>query len=216
MNDANTIADRRRELLGTLDERYRVLFGRALPYLDTRCNEIHTIVACEQARLLLAQHPDADEFVVMSAVILHDVGWKAVPEDEQSAAFGPHMSKPALQRLHETEGARIAAAILRELDFDAEKLQEIVAIVDGHDTRGAALSRNDELVRDADRLWRFTPEGLRIDSQRFRMEPAEHAAWLRIRIDSWFSTPEAKRLAHRYLDGKVDGRGAAPPEDRFG
>lgn len=183
----------------TVDERHRVLYQRALPYLHTRCNDIHTLVAYQQAKLLLSHYPDADDRVVLPAVLLHDVGWSAVPESSHSTAFGPRMSNPALQRLHETEGARIATAILLELGVDAATREEVAAIVDGHDTRPNALSRNDELVRDADRLWRFTPPGTRIDSRRFGMTPAEHFAWLEAGIDSWLSTPEAKRLARAYL-----------------
>ncbi|MBN9462259.1 MAG: HD domain-containing protein [Burkholderiales bacterium] len=182
-----------------IDERYRHLYLRALPYLNTRFNDIHTLVAYKQAKRLLACYPDADESVVLTAVVLHDVGWKMVLESEQPTAFGPNMSNPFLQRLHETEGARIAADILSELDFESAKLDEVVAIIDGHDTRAVPLSTNDRLVRDADRLWRFTPAGARIDAQRFGMKPVEHFAWLEAGIDSWLSTSEAKRLAHEYL-----------------
>lgn len=182
-----------------IDAPYRDLYQRALPWLDTRCNDLHTRIAFEQARLLLASHPDADESVVLTAIILHDVGWKMVPETEQLSAFGPKMSKPALQRLHETEGARIASAILSESGFDASRRDEVVAIIDGHDTRATSLSLNDALVRDADRLWRFTATGRRIDAQRFGMNPAEYQAWLADRIDEWLSTSEAKRLARAYL-----------------
>lgn len=185
-----------------IDDPYRDLYQRALPWLDTRCNDLHTRIAFEQARLLLACYPDADESVVLTAIILHDVGWKMVPEADQLSAFGPKMTQPALQRLHETEGARIAAVILSELGFDAIRRDEVVAIIDGHDTRATSLSLNDALVRDADRLWRFTPTGLRIDAQRFAMNPAEYRAWLEDRIDEWLSTPEAKRLARAYLAGK--------------
>ncbi len=114
---------------------YQALYQRAQPWLDTRSNDLHTRIAFEQARLLLTSHPDADESVVLTAILLHDVGWKMVPETEQPSAFGPKMSKPALQRLHETEGARIAVEILSELDFDAARRDEVVAIIDEHDTR---------------------------------------------------------------------------------
>lgn len=190
-----------------VDERHRDLYRRALPYLNTRFNDIHTLVAYEQAKLLLAHYPLADESVVLPAIILHDVGWKSVPENEQLTAFGPNISNAALQRLHETEGARIAAAILSELGFDPMKLSEVVAIIDGHDTRTVSLSLNDQLVRDADRLWRFTPRGLGIDSRRFGMDPVAHFAWLEARIDPWMSTSEAKRLAREYL---VEARRSAP------
>ncbi len=39
-----------------------------------------------------------------------------VPETGQPSAFGPKMSKPAPQCLHETEGARVVAEILSAPD----------------------------------------------------------------------------------------------------
>jgi hypothetical protein len=38
---------------------------------------------------LLDHYPAADESVVLPAVILHDVGWKMIPAQEQLTAFGP-------------------------------------------------------------------------------------------------------------------------------
>lgn len=187
------------EQLPVPDGPYEDLYRRALPYLNTRHNDVHTLIAYGQARLLLAHYPDADESVVLPAIILHDVGWKAVSESEQLTAFGPNMSNRALQRLHETEGVRIAKSILEELGFDQAKLGEVVAIIDGHDTRAAALSLNDRLVRDADRLWRFTPIGLQIDSRRFGFGLDEYLVWIEGQIDKWMSTSEAKQIAREYL-----------------
>lgn len=196
----------RLEQLAVLNGPYEDIYRRALPYLSTRHNDVHTLIAYSQARLLLAYYPDADESVVLPAIILHDVGWKAVPESEQLTAFGPKISNMALNRLHETEGARIAEAILKELRFDETKLGEVVAIIDGHDSRAAPLSLNDRLVRDADRLWRFTPTGLQIDHRRFGFELDTYLVWIDGYIDTWMSTPEAKRIARQYLVKAMQSR----------
>ena len=52
------------------------LWHDARPYLDVRNNDEHTIVAYALARILLDEIPEADESVVLPAVLLHDVGWK--------------------------------------------------------------------------------------------------------------------------------------------
>ena len=139
------------------------IYNMAEPYLDTRQNNIHVSLSRDFARRLLAFYPKADEEIVLPAIVLHDVGWKKVPEGKQLSAFGPKASDKKTQRFHETEGVRIAKKILTRLDYDQNKTLEILSIIDGHDTRKEALSLNDQLVKDADKLWRFTPTGVDID-----------------------------------------------------
>lgn len=77
-------------MLKDIYERIRDL---ARPYLNTRKNDIHTEISTDLAQLLLAEE-GGDEDIVIPAIILHDVGWKEVPEDIQSKAFGPKASMP--------------------------------------------------------------------------------------------------------------------------
>lgn len=181
------------------DSSYQQLFERAQPYLDTRCNDVHTAIAYEFAKRLLAFYPDADESVVLPAIILHDIGWKMVAETEQLTAFGPNMSNPGLRRLHETEGARLAGDILAGLGYERAIIDAVSAIIDGHDSREHALCLNDKLVKDADKLWRFTPAGLKIDIERFGARAEDYALWLATQIDSWLFTPEAREMARQCL-----------------
>lgn len=180
---------------------YANIFDLAAPYLDTRSNDVHTSISFRMALQLLDYYPLADESVVLPAVILHDVGWKMIPEQEQLTAFGPRMSNPDLRYRHEQEGARIAGDILKKLGYDPKKSEEIMAIIDGHDSRETPLSLNDKLVKDADKLWRFTPEGVEIDHRRFGFAREDYVAWLEKQIDGWMNTPEAKQIAHRELAG---------------
>jgi len=52
--------------------------------------------------------------------------------------------------------------ILGNRCYDDATIGQVVAIIDGHDTRPEARSLEDMLVRDADKLWRFTPAGVGI------------------------------------------------------
>ncbi len=79
--------------------------------------------------------------------------------------------------------------------YDKEKILEILSIIDGHDTRLEALSLNDQLVKDADKLWRFTPTGVDIDHTRFGIPRDNYMKWLDTVIDGWLFTPEAKEMA---------------------
>ena len=175
---------------------YTELYERAKPYLDTRQNDVHTGVVYGFALRLLEKYPAADEAVVLPAVILHDVGWKMIPEDQQVKAFGPKMKDADLRRIHEVEGVRIAGEILAAAGYDAARRAEILAIIDGHDSREMALSLNDQLMKDSDKLWRFTRTAVEIDHRRFGMELREHLTWLGQQIESWLFTPEARLIAH--------------------
>ncbi|MFQ5613584.1 MAG: HD domain-containing protein [Anaerolineae bacterium] len=178
---------------------YDQISQKAAPYLDTRHNDVHVSISYDFARRLLAHYPEADEDVVLPAILLHDVGWKTVPEEKQLGAFGPKAKDPATNRLHEVEGVRLAGQILAALGYDAAKTEEILAIIDGHDSRLEALSLNDKLVKDADKLWRFTPTGISIDHRRFGIEVRAYMDWIGTMIEGWMFTPEAKAMAREAL-----------------
>ena len=178
---------------------YDKICEKAKPYLDTRCNEVHVPLAYAFARKLLSRYPEADEEVVLVAILLHDVGWKMVPEEKQLDAFGPRGRDSEEQRFHEVKGARIAEEILRSLNCSEGITRQIVAIIDGHDTRRHALSLNDKLVKDADKLWRYTPIGVSIGHKRFGIDRDTRIRDLETMIERWFFTPEAKDMASEAL-----------------
>jgi hypothetical protein len=196
------------DILGTLHDR---IYEKAKPYLDTRQNEVHVALSFAFALRLLKAYPEADEDVVVPAILLHDVGWKMVPEEKQLQAFGPKATDGASQRFHEVAGVRIAGDILNSLNYDEEKKLEICAIIDGHDSRLKTLSLNDSLVKDADKLWRCTPVGIDIDHRRFGIDREAYLGFIASKIEEWFFTPHARVLAREALDEAraVSGQGAA-------
>lgn len=138
----------------------RRIWDRARAYLDVRDNDVHSLYAYGIARQLADLIPAADPDVVLPAILLHDTGWSRVPRELVLSAIAPGGGRPDLVRTHEIEGARIAAEILEELDYDPELIRRITAIVDGHDSRLEALSADDAVVKDADKIWRLTPHGI--------------------------------------------------------
>ena len=177
-----------------MEKRYPEIYALAMQYLDTRDNETHTRTAFSFALKLLSAE-GGDERVVLPAVMLHDLGWKFVPEDQQLKAFGPQGGDAELNRIHEVEGSKKAREILEQVNYDPDLIEEIVEIILGHDSRHEPLSLNDAIVKDSDKLWRFSEKGVGIDSARFGIPPMEHAEWLKQQIDKWFFTETAKRLA---------------------
>lgn len=176
-----------------------IIHKKAEPYLNTRQNDIHTQISYKYAKLLLTCYPEADEHIVLPAILLHDVGWKMVPEEKQLNAFGPKCKDKETQRFHEVEGVKIARQILFSINYDTVKMKDILNIIDGHDTRLKALSLNDKLVKDADKLWRFTPTGINIDHSRFEIQRDTYLQWITPMIDTWFFTSSAKIMAHKAL-----------------
>ena len=90
-----------------MEKRYPEIFDLAKQYLDTRDNEMHTRIAFSFALKLLSAE-GGDERVVLPAIMLHDIGWKFVPEDQHLKAFGPHVNDKSIKRIHEVEGSKKA------------------------------------------------------------------------------------------------------------
>jgi hypothetical protein len=147
--------------LTLLTPRDAALWHDARPYLDVRNNDEHTLVAYGVAKALLAQIPEAEESIVLPAILLHDVGWKRVPQELLLEAIGRNPSRPDLVRDHELYGVEIARGILERHRPAGVDIDAVLAIIDGHDTTKHAKSINDAVVKDADKGWRTTPHGMR-------------------------------------------------------
>ena len=130
---------------------FKRIFKLAQPYLKTRYNDVHTEMSRQLAYELLRAE-GGQESIVIPAIILHDVGWYKVPAALHLKAFGPKATSPELNRNHEQEGVRIAENILTKVNYDKDKISEILKIIDGHDSRKESISLNDSLVKDADKL----------------------------------------------------------------
>ena len=170
----------------------------AKPYLNTRYNDVHTNISIGFAcRLLEAEGGDED--VVIPAVILHDVGWKKISPGLHLKAFGPKATSPEINRTHEIEGVRIARDILARVNYDTEKIALIADIIDGHDSRSEPISKDDSIVKDADKLWRYSKDGFNIDTDRFSESCDEGLARLRKNLPCWFFTETARKLAEEEL-----------------
>jgi HD superfamily phosphodiesterase len=173
----------------------------AKPFLDTRHNDAHTAISTQLAFELLKKE-GGDEDIVIPAVILHDTGWKRVPAELHLKAFGPHATRPELNRLHEAEGVKIAQEILRKVDYDPRQTKKILEIIDGHDSRREPVSLDDKIVKDADKLWRYTQSGFSIDLERFGESFEEGLERLRSHLSGWFFTVSARKLATEELNSR--------------
>ena len=158
-----------------MGERDARIWELATPYLQTRDNDVHTLYSFAIANQLLTRIPEANEHIVLPAIILHDTGWSTVDEQIAFQAIAPDRDGTYNWAVyqHEKEGARIAREILTEIGYDEADINEICEIIDGHDTRLTSLSINDSCVKDADKIWRVSPHGVDVAMTRFGLDRDE-------------------------------------------
>jgi HD superfamily phosphodiesterase len=180
-----------------MGERDTLIWQLATPYLQTRDNDAHTLYSYGIARQLLRRLPEADEHIVLPAILLHDTGWSTVDEYDAFQAIAPDRdgSYDWAVFQHEKEGARIAREILTEAGIPAADIDEICEIIDGHDTRLTPLSLNDKLVKDADKVWRVSPHGTDVAMPRFGLNRQESLRINSYRAYDVLFTDEAKNMS---------------------
>ena len=178
------------------------LFQAAAPYLAVRGDLDHARVSHDYAKLLLARE-GGDRRVAEPAVILHDVGWSALKPEEIIIAYGVRSSgreAERLNRVHEAQGAAIAGRILKGLGYAPGLSETIVAIISRHDSGENPESLEEKIVKDSDRLWRFSKVGMWQEMERQGGVGAqEYYDFVGQRIPAWFFTPAAASLARAEL-----------------
>lgn len=182
------------------------LWRAAEPYMRARRNDIHIPLSFYFAELLLDDYPDADELVTRVAILLHDTGWarvdaqKMITEGFRSANW--RQSDARIQ--HEIEGCNIARELLPGLGFDTAFITQVTDIIDGHDTRLDHHSLEDAIVRDADRLWRFTPTGTAFSSEWFGMTPRAIVENLEAVVLDELITASGRRMAEAEMGRTIE------------
>lgn len=185
--------------LVALDADDAAVWALAAPHLRVRNNDSHTLYAYGIARALLRGIPDASPEVVLPAILLHDTGWSTVPDEEILEAIAPGGGRPDLVRHHEVEGARIARTALESLGRSADVVERVVAIIDGHDSRREALSTDDAVVKDADKIWRVTPHGITVVCGWFGLDRDEALRLCASRVESSLFTNTGRAMARGFV-----------------
>jgi HD superfamily phosphodiesterase len=175
------------------------IWEKAKLYLNVRNNDEHTLFSYLLAEILLENEPNANAEIVLPAILLHDTGWSKIPKDKILHAFGPNNKYPELTRQHEIESVAIARKILLDLDYENSIIEQIVALIDGHDTTKNARSVEDAIHKDADKLWRYTPHGNQIIGQWFEINQAEVLEILENYVLPTFQTDFGKKQAEIFL-----------------
>jgi HD superfamily phosphodiesterase len=200
-----------------MKNKFEKIWQLAEPFLNTRENAIHTKIATQFTYKLLEKE-GGDRDIAIPAIILHDVGWKRVPEHLQLKAFGPKATMPEVNRVHEVEGVKIARDLLEKVNYDGDKVEEILEIIEGHDSRENPISEiieghdsrenpisiNDKLVKDADKLWRFSKEAFVINCKRYEQTFEQYLDRVLSKLDNWFITNSAKEIAREEIKHRLE------------
>ncbi|WP_147822498.1 HD domain-containing protein [Salidesulfovibrio onnuriiensis] len=194
-----------------MTDTYDRIWEAALPYQDKRDDAGHAYVTYTYAQELLQLAPGTPE-VVLPAIIMHDTGWSKLSREERFVIFQPGTTPEdelAVRYRHQDEGVKIAHAILEDLRYDAKWTSEILEIISEHDTRDHFISLDEGLVRDADKLWRFSEIGFRADIERFEFDPGFLHDKIEAQIDKpgFFYSDAARELARRELAARREQYG---------
>lgn len=187
-----------------MKESHRKIWNTALPYQDKRDDAGHAFITLEYAKQLVdleGGNPD----IVLPAIILHDTGWSQLSRDEWMVVFSPTATaddEMVVRLRHQEEGVKLARQILEEMDYPTKWTEEILEIIAEHDTRKEFISNNEGLMRDADKLWRFSKTGFDADVDRFEIEPQALYDRLEKQIpqEGFFYSETSRELAREELE----------------
>lgn len=186
-----------------MKEVYEKIWELALPYQDKRDDQGHAQIVRDYA-LELVKVYNADDMLVVPAAILHDIGWSQMTREECFVIFDNSATKEEVLTVrvkHQEKGVELAREILNKIDYPNDLIKPILEIILQHDTRQGFISREEGLVRDADKLWRYTKKGFEADIRRGLAPSKDRLEQLEQRIYSptFFYSQAAKDIARKEL-----------------
>ncbi len=176
---------------------YQEIFKAAEKYMRVRKNDVHIPLSFAYALRLIEKYPAANADLAAAGIILHDIGWYSIDEDDifKKGFQSENFMQSDVRYLHESEGVRLSVEVLSSLNYPAEFIEKVGIIIDGHDTRAFAKSLEDEIVRDADKLWRFSVTGVSIACDWFKQTPSRYCNRLETDIIPQLHLPESIEMA---------------------
>lgn len=141
---------------------FKQIWDLALPYQDKRNDEGHAESVTSFALELLDHCITANPFIVVPAAILHDTGYSQMSEERRMISYtGVGTSEEYAARLeHQIYALGVALEILKKTNYPAVYWGDIIVIISQHDTRKGSIGLEEQVMRDADKLWRYTRQGL--------------------------------------------------------
>ncbi len=177
-----------------------------MPLQDQRDDPGHAAVTLRYATVLL-ESEGGDEDVVVPAIILHDIGYSQLSKERRLTVFDRSKTdeqRRAVQLEHQAAGVILAKGLLVKLEYHRDLVPEILEIISQHDTRKGFISKNEGLVRDSDKLWRFSKEAFEVGKRRPRTGSDTRLKDLEADIDKpgHFYSERARQIAREQLEAR--------------
>lgn len=186
-----------------MKEIFEKIWETALPYQDQRDDDGHARITLKYAKELVKLE-DGNEDVVIPAIILHDVGYSQIPRKRRMLIFDKDAKKEereAVRDEHQKESVKLGEKILNELNYPDELIPDILEIISQHDSRKGFISKEEGLVRDADKLWRYSPESFKVNTKHSRSDLEERCKRLEkdLKDSNYIYSKSAKKIARQEL-----------------
>jgi len=151
----------------------------------------------------------ADEDVVIPAAILHDIGYYEMDNNLVREMMAKKLSEEQEEKIkieHMERGVKFAEQILNEVNYEPKLINKIIGIIQRHDLNDACHSVEEKIVRDADKLARFSKIGFYVDIKRRKCTPLFWYEKLKKNFNkqNYFQTEEAKQIAKEELEKRHD------------
>jgi len=186
-----------------MKEIFQKIWDLALPYQDTRGDTGHAEITTRFARQLVELEGGNDD-VIIPAIMMHDIGYSQLTLERRLQVFDRNLSKEERKKVqleHQNESVRLAREILEKVNYPQELREEILEIISQHDTREGFISKNEGLVRDSDKLWRTSLEGVSTAEARKKTDPKFREKPQDKPEDRWKkSEEEIKKPGYYYSD----------------
>jgi|GEM_PF-138384 len=199
-----------------MKEIFNRIWELALPYQDKRDDTGHAEVSLRYAMELVTKE-NANEDVVIPAIILHDVGYSQLTKERRLTVFNMGArddDRRAAVFEHQVESVKLAIKILRQVDYPSDLTDEILEIISQHDTRDGFISQNEGLVRDADKLWRTSKQGTFVAEARVKAREPERFKMMEegIKKPKYFYSETARKMALADVKLLEQAAHKTPPE----
>jgi hypothetical protein len=204
--------------LEDVPQKYLTRFIECLPYLGARTTNVHVAVCFRYFNELITNFEKhtplkVDKDIVGLALILHDIGWGHLSEDEIAASLGiqglklNHLSKRSKEK-HAVIGEKLARKLLEKWKIDTNKADLICECVRWHDLPEKVVKNNQvppevQVLTDLDHIWSFTQENFWLDTIRKGVDPRGYAKNLANDMETYFVTETGKYLAKKLLCDRI-------------
>jgi putative nucleotidyltransferase with HDIG domain len=170
---------------------------------DLRNDEGHALVVTKFAGRL-CKKLDADKSIVIPAAILHDMGYYGMDKELITRLMEgklPLEMAKKIKEQHMERGEKFAEKILKDANYESKLIEIIVRIIKNHDSDKECFCIEEKIVRDADKLWRFSDLGFEVDVKRRNITREKWLEYLEGNISKkgYFQTKEARKIAKKEL-----------------